>query len=128
MDNKKRVLLFVFVLIIASVWVMMTKPTKLGLDLVGGSRLMLEAQTSDAVPKITPEIMESLQYAIGNRVNAMGVGETIVQRVGNKRLLVEIPNISDTAKAKELSDSSNVAKESISESSIEKIENILKLL
>ena len=34
-------------------------------------------------------------------VNAMGVGETIVQRVGTKRLLVEIPNITDTAKAKE---------------------------
>jgi preprotein translocase subunit SecD len=45
--------------------------------------------------------MDSLQYAIENRVNAMGVGETIVQRVGTKRLLIEIPNITDTAKAKE---------------------------
>ena len=101
MRNKLILFWIIMALALTSAVVIWKKPTSLGLDLVGGSRLMLEAQTSDAVPKITPEIMESLQYAIGNRVNAMGVGETIVQRVGNKRLLVEIPNISDTAKANE---------------------------
>ncbi len=49
---------------------------------------------------------------------------SVVQRLASSR--VQLANF--TAKAKELSDSSNVAKESISESSIEKIENILKLL
>ena len=100
---KEKLLLFwgIIALTIISICVVCIKPASLGLDLVGGSRLMLEAQTSSAVPKITPEIMDSLQYAIENRVNAMGVGETIVQRIGTKRLLVEIPNITDTAKAKE---------------------------
>ena len=100
---KNKLILFWIIMLIAfvSLLVVWKKPTSLGLDLVGGSRLMLEAQTSSSVPKITPEIMDSLQYAIENRVNAMGVGETIVQRIGTKRLLVEIPNITDTAKAKE---------------------------
>ena len=44
--------------------------------------------------------MDSLQYAIENRVNALGVGETTVQKIGDKRLMIEIPNISDTAQAK----------------------------
>jgi len=101
MKNKLILFWIIVALALISVIVIFKKPTSLGLDLVGGSRLMLEAQTSTAVPKITPEIMDSLQYAIENRVNAMGVGETIVQRVGTKRLLVEIPNITDTAKAKE---------------------------
>ena len=101
MKNKLILFWIIMGLTLASLFIVWKKPTSLGLDLVGGSRLMLEAQTSDSVPKITSEIMDSLQYAIENRVNAMGVGETIVQRVGTKRLLVEIPNITDTAKAKE---------------------------
>ena len=68
---------------------------------MGGSRLTLEAQTSATIKKITPEIMDSLQYAIENRVNALGVGETTVQKIGDKRLMIEIPNITDTSKAKE---------------------------
>ena len=101
MKNKLILFWTIMAITVASIFVLWKKPTSLGLDLVGGSRLMLEAQTSAAVPKITPEIMDSLQYAIENRVNAMGVGETIVQRIGTKRLLIEIPNITDTAKAKE---------------------------
>ncbi|MBR2068427.1 MAG: protein translocase subunit SecD [Candidatus Gastranaerophilales bacterium] len=101
MKNKLILFWIIIAVALSSAFVIYKKPASLGLDLVGGSRLMLEAQTSSTVPNITPEIMDSLQYAIENRVNAMGVGETIVQRVGTKRLLIEIPNITDTAKAKE---------------------------
>ncbi len=101
MKNKLILFWIIMAITIASIFVDYKKPASLGLDLVGGSRLMLEARTSSSVPKITPEIMDSLQYAIENRVNAMGVGETIVQRIGTKRLLIEIPNITDTTKAKE---------------------------
>lgn len=99
---KNKIILFwaIVAIVILSVVAIYKKPASLGLDLVGGSRLMLEAQTSEAVKKITPEVMDSLQYAIENRVNAMGVGETVVQKVGENRLLIEIPNISDTEKAK----------------------------
>ena len=100
---KNKLILFWIIIAIAaySAYVIWSKPTSLGLDLVGGSRLILEAQTSNSIPVITNDVMDSLQYAIENRVNAMGVGETTVQRVGQKRLLVEIPNIKDTTKAKE---------------------------
>ena len=100
---KNKIILFwlIVVITLSSAFVIYKKPTKLGLDLVGGSRLTLEAQTSATISKITPEIMDSLQYAIENRVNALGVGETTVQKIGDKRLMIEIPNISDTSKAKE---------------------------
>ncbi len=100
---KNKIILFWVIVAIsaACLGIIINKPTSLGLDLVGGSRLTLEAQTSDTIKKITPEIMDSLQYAIENRVNALGVGETTVQKVGDKRLMIEIPNISDTAQAKE---------------------------
>ncbi len=101
MKNKKLMFWLIIALVIVAVFVIIKKPTKLGLDLVGGSRIVLEAQTTDTIAKITPDMMSSLQFAIENRVNALGVAETVVQQAGEKRLLVEIPNISDPAKAKE---------------------------
>lgn len=101
MKNKKLMFWMIILLVIIAVVVIIKKPTKLGLDLVGGSRIVLEAQTTDTIAKITPDMMSSLQFAIENRVNALGVAETVVQQAGEKRLLVEIPNISDPAKAKE---------------------------
>ena len=102
MKNKKLLMFWMIIaLAIAAIVVIVKMPTKLGLDLVGGSRIVLEAQTTDTIAKITPDMMSSLQFAIENRVNALGVAETVVQQTGEKRLLVEIPNISDPAKAKE---------------------------
>lgn len=87
-------------IVIVSTVLIFVKPTKLGLDLVGGSRLVLEAQTTPSIPKITPEVMGNLQFAIENRVNKLGVAETVVQQTGDKRLLVEIPNVTDLKEAK----------------------------
>jgi preprotein translocase subunit SecD len=101
MKNRQIMLLVIILLVSASIAIIALKPTKLGLDLIGGSRLVLEAQKPPQVAKITPEMMDSLQFAIEKRVNAMGVAETVVQRAGENRLIVEIPSISDPQKAKE---------------------------
>ena len=61
MKNKLILFWVIMVITLLSIVVVMKKPASLGLDLVGGSRLMLEAQTSDSVPKITSEIMDSLR-------------------------------------------------------------------
>ncbi len=87
-------------IVIVSTILIIVKPTKLGLDLVGGSRLVLEAQTTPSIPKITPEVMGNLQFAIENRVNKLGVAETVVQQVGEKKLLIEIPDVTDLEEAK----------------------------
>ena len=101
MKKENIIFLAILGLIVASILVIIEKPTKFGLDLIGGSRLVLEARPTADVPEITPEIMDSLKFSIDNRVNAMGVSETIVQKIGDNRLLVEIPNISDPEKAKD---------------------------
>ena len=48
---KNKILMFWFIVgvIIVSIALIVIKPTKLGLDLVGGSRLILEAETSDSI-------------------------------------------------------------------------------
>lgn len=100
---KDKIITFwiVFFIVLTSAILVLVRPTKLGLDLVGGSRLVLEAQTTDTIAKITPDMMDSLRFAIENRINKLGVAETIVQQTGDKRLLIEIPNVQDLNKAKE---------------------------
>ncbi|MEI8390737.1 MAG: protein translocase subunit SecD [bacterium] len=101
MKKENLIFLFILGLVVASILVIINKPTKFGLDLIGGSRLVLEARPTADVPVITPDVMDSLLYSIENRVNALGVSETVVQKVGTDRLLIEIPNISDPQKAKD---------------------------
>ncbi len=99
MKNKLILFWVIVAIVITSIVVIATKPTKLGLDLVGGSRLVLEAQPANNAV-VTPDMMSSLQFAIENRVNKLGVSETVVQRSGDKRLVVEIPDVSDLNQAK----------------------------
>lgn len=101
MKNKKIMFWAIVGIVLICAVIIIKKPTKLGLDLVGGSRLVLEAQTTPTIAKITPDMMDGLRFAIENRVNKLGVAETVVQQIGEKRLLIEIPQISDLTKAKE---------------------------
>jgi len=100
---KNKIIMFwsIVILTIISIVIIYVKPVSLGLDLVGGSRIVLEAQTTENIPKITQDMMDGLKSALENRVNALGVSETMVQQMGEKRLLIEIPNISDPKLARE---------------------------
>lgn len=98
--NPRVTLLIVMALLIAAVLVIVKKPPTLGLDLSGGTRLTLEAQPAKPGEPITPRSMEALYKIIQMRVDKMGVAETIVQRAGERRLIVEIPGEKDPEKAK----------------------------
>jgi len=75
---------------------------KLGLDLRGGSQLLLQALPAPPlVPEITPEVMRGVETVINNRINSLGVSETLVQRAGKDRLIVELPGIKDPQQAKD---------------------------
>jgi preprotein translocase subunit SecD len=75
---------------------------KLGLDLRGGSQLLLRAVPAPPqVPEITPDVMRGVENVISNRVNSLGVSETIIQRAGKDRLIVELPGIKDPQQAKD---------------------------
>ena len=100
---KNKIIMFwaIVILTIISAVIIKVKPIPLGLDLVGGSRIVLEAQTKETISTITQDMMDGLKSALENRVNALGVSETSVQQMGERRLLIEIPNISDPKLARE---------------------------
>jgi len=76
---------------------------KLGLDLSGGVRIVLEAQDT-AGAKATNENIDSAVAVIDKRVNALGVSEATAVREGanSKRIIVELPGWEDPEKAKEI--------------------------
>lgn len=70
--------------------------TRLGLDLQGGTQVMLRADQPETV---TSEEMEVAAGVIERRVNGLGVGETVVQLSGNDRVIVELPGVADPEQA-----------------------------
>jgi len=76
---------------------------KLGLDLRGGVRIVLEAQDTESA-KATNEAIDAAVSVIDKRVNALGVSEAIAVREGanSKRIIVELPGWEDPERAKQL--------------------------
>lgn len=83
-------------------------PFRFGLDLVGGTELIYQADTSKVADRIGA--MESLKEVIERRVNIFGVSEPLIQTEhagfisGSHldRLIVELPGITDIEEAKGL--------------------------
>jgi len=95
--NQLR-LLIILAVIIASVFVIMNMPITLGLDLQGGSRLVLEAYETGA-SKVTDDSVSGVVAVIRNRIDALGVTEPTIQRKGRNQVIVELPGIKDPDRA-----------------------------
>ncbi|HLF77237.1 MAG TPA: protein translocase subunit SecD, partial [Dehalococcoidia bacterium] len=66
----------------------------LGLDLRGGTRLVLEADVSQQPDIDLDEALDTAVEVVERRVNAFGVAESITERVGANRIAVQLPGIS----------------------------------
>ncbi|HEX2883253.1 MAG TPA: protein translocase subunit SecD [Candidatus Limnocylindria bacterium] len=79
--------------------------TILGLDLEGGLRVTLEAESQNDEP-ITPEQVETARSIIERRVGGIGVTEpqvrTEVGGDGSQRIVVEVPGVSDQEQVRNL--------------------------
>ena len=58
--------------------------------------------TDQEIEQIEADAIDQNLTTLRNRVNELGVSEPIVQRQGNKRIIVELPGIQDTAEAKKI--------------------------
>jgi preprotein translocase subunit SecD len=70
--------------------------TRLGLDLQGGTQVLLRAEQPG---EVTREEMQTAAGVIERRVNALGVGETVVQLAGGNRIIVELPGVANPEQA-----------------------------
>jgi preprotein translocase subunit SecD len=72
--------------------------TYLGLDLIGGTQALLEADVPKD-QKVEAQQMETARKIIENRVNGLGVTEAVVQLAGERRIVVEIPGVKNPEQA-----------------------------
>jgi len=65
-----------------------------GLDLQGGLQVLMEADVPAGVA-VAAEDMDAAVQVIRNRIDALGVVEPLVQKSGDRRVVVELPGVSD---------------------------------
>lgn len=81
-------------------------PLKLGLDLQGGTQLILQTQMDSIKQEDRDNALESARQVIEKRVNLFGVSEAVVQssKIGQneRRILVELPGLKNASDAAQL--------------------------
>jgi preprotein translocase subunit SecD len=122
MKNLKYRLLTIAGLVLASVWALWPRtviervkrdgvfvydtvervPLKRGLDLQGGMYLALEIDESRGVVANKADALERALKVVRNRIDEFGVAEPVVQKVGDNRIIVELPGIDDPERAEQV--------------------------
>jgi preprotein translocase subunit SecD len=77
-------------------------PLKRGLDLQGGMHLTLEVDESKQAVANKSEALDRALKVVRQRIDEFGVAEPVVQKVGNDRLIVELPGIDDAERAQDV--------------------------
>src|SRR5918995_3146411 len=102
MSDRRRnffVLLTVVGLIAASLAVIFTKETRLGLDLQGGVQLVYEARPTKQQPTVTADGLDRALDIMRDRVDALGVAEPELQRSGKDQIDVSLPGVKNAERA-----------------------------
>ena len=76
------------------------KRINLGLDLKGGMHLILKVQNENLPTAAAREdaVLKSMEV-LRNRIDGLGVGETLIQRQGDNQILLQLPGVTDRDKA-----------------------------
>jgi SecD/SecF fusion protein len=104
MTDRQRngfILLLVAGLVAASLAVIFTKKTVLGLDLKGGVQLVYQGEPSAQVPKVTAAALNQAVNIMRERVDQLGVTEPSIATSGGNQITVDLPDISDLQRAQQ---------------------------
>ena len=74
-------------------------PLRKGLDLSGGMHLALDVDESKGTVANKSEAIDRALKVVRTRIEGLGVSETVIQKAGNDRILVDIPGIDDRERA-----------------------------
>ena len=88
-------------IVAGSLYVAVTTPARLGLDLRGGTQIVLETQDSPTV-QAGKESTDRAVEVLRRRVDALGVAEPTLTRSGDRRIIVELPGLQDPREAAEV--------------------------
>ncbi|HNQ35680.1 MAG TPA: protein translocase subunit SecD [bacterium] len=76
---------------------------RLGLDLRGGMQLVLQVRQPLVESKIpTTELTDRTLEVVRNRVDSLGLAEPVLQKIGQDRIMVQLPGVDDPDRAMEI--------------------------
>jgi len=76
---------------------------KLGLDLRGGMQLVLQVQPAAELSNVSiADLTDRTMEVIRNRVDSLGIAEPLLQKVGQDRIMVQMPGIENPERALEI--------------------------
>lgn len=84
--------------LLVSVFVTLTMSPRLGLDLQGGTRMVLQAKDSATV-EADRETTDRTLEVLRQRIDSLGVAEPVLTRSGEDRIIVELPDVQDPRQA-----------------------------
>ncbi|MFE7427165.1 protein translocase subunit SecD [Streptomyces sp. NPDC014735] len=87
--------------LLVSVLITLNMSPRLGLDLQGGTRMVLQAKDSDTA-KADRESTDRTLEVLRQRIDSLGVAEPTLTRSGEDRIIVELPDVQDPRKAAEV--------------------------
>src|SRR3954454_17132997 len=120
MSNLKWRLALIGVLVLGSIWALYPRdvkvrqrradgtffdtttyrvPLRKGLDLSGGMHLALEVDESKGAVADKSEAIDRALKVVRTRIEGLGVSETVIQKSGSDRILVDIPGIDNRERA-----------------------------
>lgn len=81
-----------------SLFAILTNDPRLGLDLRGGTQIVLETRDGNGI-RADAAATDRAVEVLRKRVDALGVSEPTLARSGERRILVELPGLQDPAEA-----------------------------
>jgi len=103
--KQLRVIRLVMIILVVGIAVFyafpLDKNINLGLDLQGGSHIVLECIDTPDAP-VDSDAVNRVIEIITNRINPEGVKEPVIQRQGERRILVQLPGMDDPQEAESL--------------------------
>ena len=102
MRTNSLIKLAVCLVAIVAVFVIFIKPLaesiRQGLDLQGGTHVVLQAEDTE-IAQVNEDAMQRVISIMERRINELGLTEPIIQREGERRVIIELPGIKDPDKA-----------------------------
>jgi preprotein translocase subunit SecD len=112
MQQQRWLLALIFILVIGAIALVADVPYKLGLgiktglqlglDLKGGAQLTIQVKPTEEIKTISQKQLDAVKTVMENRVNALGVSEPIVQTVGQDKISVQLPGVTDPQQAERI--------------------------
>ncbi|MFG3254313.1 protein translocase subunit SecD [Streptomyces sp. NPDC048172] len=82
-----------------SLFFALTTPARLGLDLKGGTQIVLETKDAPSGVRADAGATDRALEVLRQRVDALGVAEPSLSRSGENRIVVELPGVQDPREA-----------------------------